>query len=363
MARSGRIPGAVSVLFLLAILGFEDRTDAQELYFPAADSAWETVSPANLEWDSAALGQALDYARNEKSSAIVILQNGRLAAEKYWTVAEPSPAYTRMTHGAAKSGGVREDIASAQKSVTSFLCGVAWGKGLLDLNKPVKDYLGAGWSKATPDQEAKITVRHLMTMTSGLDTGLRFDAPAGTKWMYNTNAYAVTTKVLEAAVHKSINEMSEDWLTKPSGMTESRWEERKWLAGGEDANKIGFVTSARDLARFGLVMLASGHWKEKDLLQNPDYLKQALSPSQDLNAAYGLFWWLNGQAFHLQGQRQVRGSANREAPDDMFMAAGALDRRVYVVPSLKLVVVRLGDKPGARFDVEFWAKLSKAVRK
>ena len=69
-------------------------------------------------------------------------------------------------------------------------------KGLLDLSKPVSAYIGAGWSKASPEQEAAITVRNLMEMNSGLKENLSFDAAPDTKFFYNTPAYAIMKPVL-----------------------------------------------------------------------------------------------------------------------------------------------------------------------
>jgi CubicO group peptidase (beta-lactamase class C family) len=302
------------------------------------------------------LEPALEFARQKSSSAVAITYHGRVIVEREWKIENPAPRYQRMTSTTTADGRVREDVASVQKSVTSFLCGVAWGKGLLDIDKPVSGYIGAGWTKATAEQEAKITVRHLMSMSSGLDNRLQYDAPAGTKWMYNTNAYAVLIKVMESAAKQDINELTKEWLTGPIGMPDSRWEPRRWLAGGEDANAIGFVTTARDLARFGLMMMNKGTWDGRDLLKNPEYLEQALAPSQEMNPAYGLLWWLNNE------RARRRREQIPAAPEDLFMAAGALDRRVYVIPSMNLVVVRLGDQAGEGFDQEFMKLIIGAIQ-
>ncbi|MEK7794999.1 MAG: serine hydrolase domain-containing protein, partial [Candidatus Hydrogenedentota bacterium] len=225
--------------------------------------------------------------------------------------------------------------------------------------------LGEGWSKATAEQEGAVTVRHLMTMTSGLSAELEYQVPPGSRWRYNTNAYAKTTKVLEAAVDKDMNALTAEWLTGPTGMRESKWEPRTRLEAAVEANSIGFVTSARDLARFGLLILAGAKWNDTDLLSNPAYLKESLSPSQKLNPAYGLLWWLNGQSSYVEaaGGERVEGTMNPAAPADLVQAAGALGRKCYIVPSLGLVVTRLGDQPGdPGFDEKFWERLMKVVK-
>jgi hypothetical protein len=88
-----------------------------------------------------------------------------------------------------------------------------------------------------------------------------------------------------------------------------------------------------------------------------------LTPSQPLNPSYGLLWWLNGQArFQLAGATVSQpGSLIPSAPRDLVAALGALDRKCYIVPSLGLVVTRLGDQTGEAFNNEFWKLLMKAV--
>jgi CubicO group peptidase (beta-lactamase class C family) len=144
---------------------------------------------------------------------------------------------------------------------------------------------------------------------------------------------------------------------------------RAWSAGNDAANSIGFATTPRDLARFGLLVLAKGAWDGRDLLHNSAYFEQMLRPSQDLNPSYGLLWWLNGQArVQRPADTQARpGTLTPSAPRDLVAAQGAQDRKCYVVPSLGLVVTRLGAPTGVgaaldlKWDDEFWKRLMKAA--
>jgi CubicO group peptidase (beta-lactamase class C family) len=195
---------------------------------------------------------------------------------------------------------VIEDAASAQHSVTAFLAGIAEGQRQLDMSAPVSRYLGEGCSKADRTLGSAITVRHLMTMTSGQNDSLTYVQPAETVWR---------------------------------------------------------------LARFGLLILGGGNWNGRDLLRNAGYLDRMLKPSQDLNPSYGFLWWLNGQPrVHRPGKATADpGSLIPAAPADLVAALGAPDRKCYVVPSLGLVVTRLGDQTGAAFDKEFWTRLMKGA--
>ena len=337
---------------------------AADRYFPPAAADWARIDPARAGWDARALDAALEYARTMHSSGVVMLLDGRLLAERNWTVSGP-PRYQRMLLGSTKDGAAIEDIASAQKSIVAFLAGVAEGRHQLDLSAPVDRYLGAGWSKAERSAEAAITVRHLMTMTSGLDDSGVYQRPAGEVWRYNTGMYSRMIGVLEKASGSSIDALTRSWLTGPAGMADSKWLPRPWSAGNDAANSIGFATTARDLARFGLLILANGSWNGTDLLHNPGYLPRMLKPSQDLNPSYGLLWWLNGQP-RVQSPAATEaktGSLIPSAPPDLVVAQGALDRKCYVVPSLGLVVTRIGDQTGDAFNEEFWRLLMKAAPK
>jgi hypothetical protein len=94
-------------------------------------------------------------------------------------------------------------------------------------------------------------------------------------------------------------------------------------------------------------------------------LKQALNSSQKINPAYGYLWWLNGKSAVVRGNRRIAGPLNRQAPKDLVAALGALGRKCYVVPSLGIVVTRLGDAPnvsdGPSFDAEFWRLMMQAA--
>jgi len=331
----------------------------------APGTSWKHAAPASVGWDSAALQKAIDMAMSRKSSGVVVVVDGKIIAEKFAEVDEPSQRYQGMVHGKDKLGHTIEDVASCQKSVASVLVGIAQDKGLLKINDPVQGYLGKGWSNASPAQEKQVTIRHLISMNSGLNDRLRFVTPPNTKWKYNTNAYCLSLRAAAAVAEMTPNEITEKWLTGPLGMKDSRWVERKLpRVAPPETNKLGFATTAHDLARFGLLALRRGQWGKAQVISG-DYLKEAARSSQKINPAYGFLWWVNGQKFAVRGQRTVKGPLNSEAPADMFAALGALGRKCYVVPSLDLVVTRLGDEPNAfgkkNFDLEFWRLMMKAA--
>ncbi len=325
-------------------------TKRAPLAFPAKDADWPTIAPAKAGWDQAKLDEALKWAGDVGSSSVVILLNGKILAERHWKVRNSAAARLRARNAGPQQdaqGRAIEDVASVQKSVTSILVGIAQEKKLLSIHDSVSKHLGEGWSKASAEQERKITIRHLLTMSSGLTERLAYSAPPGTKWRYNTPAYSKARDCVAAAAKKDINVVTKQWLTEPLGMANSKWTKRAQLI--KSLNALGFSTTARDLARFGLMMQAHGRWDGKPILADQKYLRDATTPSQKMNRSYGYLWWLNSR------QRI------KTAPADVYSANGALTRRLYVMPSLGLVVTRIGDTPKMdrprTFDTEFCRRI------
>src|SRR5262249_53237842 len=199
-----------------------------------------------------------------------------------------------------------------------------------------------------------------------------YQAPVGREWRYNTPAYTPVIAALEKITGKDVQTLTRDWLAGPIGMADSALVTRSFSTSPGSvpwgSNPHAFVTTARALARFGLLTLAGGVWNGQDLLSNPGYLKRMLSPSQDLNPSYGLFWWLNGQP-RVQMPYDARpraGSLIPAAPSDLIETIGTGDRKCYIVPSLRMVVTRLGDQiadqaASPEFENEFWALIMKAA--
>lgn len=354
---------ALIAAFLCHAVAFSDDVDPSGpgLYFPPVDGDWAAVRPQDVGWDGEALEQALDYAAKNRSTGVVILLRGKILAERHGGLeGVASQRFRQRSRPQRGNAHASEDVASAQKSVVSILVGIAQHKGLLSIDDPVTEYLGQGWSKANAEQEKRILIRHLITMTSGLADDGSYQAEPGTKWRYNTPVYAKTMDVLEKASGMDRNQLTEQWLTGRIGMSDSSWQKRG-RPGLQSINAYGLVTTARDLARFGLMMLAEGTWDGETIVEDRDYFADAIQTSQQSNDRYGYLWWLNRPTGRVGAE-----STTKTAPPDMFAAKGALNRRCFVVPSMQLVVTRIGDQPPARggtFDEELWRLISKAAPK
>jgi CubicO group peptidase (beta-lactamase class C family) len=270
-------------------------------YVPG-DGEWEAVDAEEVGWSASGLDEVMSLVGEEHSTSLVVLVGGRIVTERYWGSTDAETA---------------RDIASCQKSVVSTLCGGAGELGLLDLDEAVASYLGAGWAEG---DEGEVTVRHLLTMTSGLDPRtLQRRARPGTRWRYNTAAYQKLRLVLEEVAAQPIEGITRSWLFDPIGVSERS-------AGGERRSGAwGLSMTARDLARFGLLVQRRGTWGDEQVVPT-SWFDEALAPSQDMNTSYGYLWWLLG----------------RPDADDLVAALGAKDQKLYICPSRDFVVVRQG---------------------
>ena len=242
-----------------------------------------------------------------------------------------------------------------------MLAAAAVDKGLLDVARPVSAYVGAGWSKATAEQEGAIRVIDVLTMSSGLTEGFAYAAAPGTLFFYNTPVYAITKRVLAAAAKSTLETITHDWLTGPAGMSDTSWRQRP-AAFADVGNPTGLVTSPRDTARMGQVVLDGGKAADGRRIVSEAGMKAMFTRSAT-NPSYGRLWWLNGGAWTVRaGGRRADGQLIPAAPADLVAALGALGRKLYVVPSKELIVVRMGANPtDADFDQQLWLRLSAAI--
>jgi CubicO group peptidase (beta-lactamase class C family) len=330
-------------------------TDVRTLptVFPTASGTWATIAPAALGWDTTALNTALEWAGTKQSTALVIVWRGRIVAERYWR------GWTTSTDSI---------IASAGKSVLSTVIGQLQTEGRLSLDAPVSQYLGAGWSRS-PSTEARITVRHLLQMASGLNDSLQLVAQPGARFYYNNPAYYQLFAVVTRASGQDINTATRSRLLTPIGMGGT------WRLN-IDTGEPGFILSctARDMARFGLLQLTNGRWDVARVVDSA-WTVQMRSQGPPDNGAYGLLWWLNGSnGYRTPGPYLLptqQGMLVPSAPSDLAAALGKGDKKIYVVPSLDLVVVRHGAEAEvdggsplaiSAFDEQLWQRLRAAIR-
>ncbi|TFH16018.1 MAG: class A beta-lactamase-related serine hydrolase [Acidimicrobiales bacterium] len=266
------------------------------------------------------------------------------------------------------------DVGSIQKNVICLAISVLVGRGEIDIDQPMTTWLGRSWTQATAAQESAVTLRHVMSMTTGLYEDLTFEADPGRVWTYNNHAYHLVKKALAELTGRTTQELCDELIFGPLGMDDSRWHDRQGevLPGGWPVSALH--TSARDLIRFGEAMLDRGTTVGAD----PSFLARATRTSQDLNASWGLFWWdFSAPRAIVLGHRPgetidplrplggilIERRIAPDAPVDAYGGIGFGDNRLYVIPSHRAVVVRIGgptfvagERPRS-IDIELWRRL------
>ena len=320
-------------------LGSVGASGATAPYWPGAN--WDSVSARDAGFDPQKLATAVAAILAHNSYAVVVLRHGRIVSESYVAGETQTSAH---------------EIASAAKSVVSVLLGIAIDAGKIkSVDQSASDFIPQ-W-KGTPKQD--ITLRHLLTMTSGLDfSGLKVRAiagdqfalnaaapvahPPGTEWAYATPMFHLLYHVIERAVGEPFAAFAERVLLGPIGVENWSWLTNQGQGeSGPVTNYYSALCSARDLARFGLFALRGGAWNGRQLV-DAAYFRASIAPSQKLNPAYGYLWWENA----APGQGAMGGEpvhAFGSAPPDTFGAIGAGGQVAIEVPSLDLVVVRQGE--------------------
>jgi CubicO group peptidase (beta-lactamase class C family) len=239
--------------------------------------------------------------------------------------------------------------ASAGKTITAFMVGMAQQENYLSIADTTAKYLGNGWTSCNPPEEEKITIRHQLTMTSGLDDAvpdpycthdscLLYKADAGTRWAYHNAPYTLLDSVIENATGATLNAYTTQKLKTPTGMS--------GLFVTLGYNNV-FFSDARSMARFGLLMLNRGNWNGNQLLTDTAYFNQMVNTSQAINPSYGYLWWLNGKSgYRVPGSQLLfPGYLNPHAPADMYVAMGKDGQFLNIVPSKNMVWVRMGNSP------------------
>lgn len=330
---------------------------ADEIYFPAIGSSeWETLNPIDLGWNSTAI-QGLDaYMESTNTRALLVLKNGKMVIEKYRGESLLGLPFTENSQWY---------WASAAKTLTSTLTGIAQQEGYLELEDPSNQYLGTGWTSLDLAQESAITVRNHLTMTTGLDEKgdknctnpecLTYKSDPGTRWFYHNAPYTLIDGIISGSTNISFDDYFNSKLRDPIGM-DGFW-------SYVDFNHLYFSTP-RAMARFGLLFLNEGKWEQETIL-NTSFTQDMVSTSQALNPSYGYLWWLNGKSSHILPGLAIsfQGPLMPNAPMDIFAGLGKNGQGVFVAPSEGLVVVRMGDNPDqslvpVKFFNDLWDELN-----
>lgn len=288
-----------------------------------------------------ACATAASYSQAHRGVSLLVLRDGKVVCEAY-------------AAGDAQTG---HELYSGTKSFVGLMAAAAVQDGLLTLDEPVSDTL-TEW-RGDPLKGA-VTIRQLLSMTAGLPSVVGrppsyadavtapFNAEPGARFQYGP----APMQVFGAVMKRKLAARGEPddpliYLKRrvldPIGLRYTDWR------SGPDGLPLlpqGAVMTAAEWAKAGEFIRADGRQDGK-LLVDADAFA-ALFQGSAANPAYGLTWWLPRPSPASDVVTASSDIPRRAAdlPTDLVMAAGAGDQRLYVIPSLKLIIVRQ-----ARLDI------------
>ena len=328
-----------------------------------ADDGWTVAAPEQEGLDPAlicGIGPRLEALKEANAHGIVIARHGRLVYERYfvgndWRLSMP---LGDVNFEAA----TKHDVRSISKSVTSLLVGIAFDRGLLtDLDARAFSFFPEYEALRTPEKD-RITLRHLLTMSSGLawdETTVPFTDPSNTYsqmevapradhyvlaqplaarpgevFNYNSGSAELLGLILRKVSGKRLDAFAKEALFDPLDIKDWDWE---GTAAFNPSAASGLRLRPRDLAKIGQLVLERGKWHGRQIVSS-SWIEDSITPRLSGKDAammfyrpegitsYGYLWWL--------------GRSPPEHPErDMIAGAGNGGQRVIILPSLSAVVV------------------------
>ena len=318
--------------------------NSDTIYWPYGDRLVK-VFPSNIDKDH--LQRAVNNIMNETSAngkpaftrAALILYDGNIIAEQY------APGFGKNT---VMLGW------SMSKSLTAALAGILVNQNKLSVDEPAPV---AAWAKT---EKRNITIKSLLQQTTGLDFTENYSRPSSvTKMLFRKGDMAAYTaslplkydpgkvfnyssgnsNILSKVIRQMVGE--KDYAAFPYRELFYKINAYSFLlepdASGTYIGSSYSYATARDFARFGLLYYNNGVWKGEQMLP-ANWVKESVQASSaDKRKHYGYQFWLNGYDKTDSTKRWYP-----DVPADMFFCDGYGGQDVYIIPSEKLVVVRLG---------------------
>lgn len=318
-----------------------------------ADDGLAAAPPSALGIDAGALSAILNGVRNGPANihSLIVMRHGKLASELYRSGADRS-IYSLSASERSFTPADRHDMRSISKSVVGLLYGILLDRGAVpDIETPVASLYPECRDLDDAARRA-IRIRHLLTMTAGLDwsepspvrratsteeVGLALRpcaysyvfghdvaAPPGTQFTYSGGLTAVLGEIIARSTKRSLREIADEDLFTPLGIHD--WE---WIGDiyGKPMAPQGLRLRPRDLMKIGAMMLAGGRWHERRIVP-ADWIARSTQPiiATAPVGGYGFQWW----SMTVPRNR-------RNLP--VHAAIGNGGQRLFLVPDLDLAVV------------------------
>jgi CubicO group peptidase (beta-lactamase class C family) len=364
----------VALTLALASTAFAQGQANQVCGMPAKlDDGWTLAAPGDVGLDGARLCTIEERLKFTDSDihAVVIARHGKLAFEQYFAgIDQPWGKPEARYHYDATT---LHDMRSATKSVTSLLVGLAIDRRMIkSVNEPVASFFPEFAAK-TPGWD-NITIRHLLTMTSGIkwdetlpwsdpnndEVHMVFDAdplryvlskpiavPPDTMWVYNGGGTELLGNIIEHTSEMPLEAFAREFLFSRLDVTDFEW--NAYPKNGKIAAAAGLRLRPRDAAKIGQLLLGDGAWNGRQVIP-PDWIMQSVIPRFQAvgyfggTLFYGYQWWMGRS---LSQGKEVRWIA----------AFGWGGQRIFVIPELDMVVMMTSGGFGlpkeglAQFDI------------
>ncbi len=328
-----------------------DGTPANQERQVSAPPSQVTLDPGNFE-------RAVEYSFARGGVGILVMQGPDVTFERYAT--------DEQIHR----------LASGTKSFSGAIAVAAVEDGLLEgFDELVSDTI-TEWQEdvdARNPEKAVVTIRQLLSLTAGLEPatsllqGARsrenrylaaLDAeqvmPLGTAFIYGPSSFYIFGELMRRKL-LSRNESPLDYLTRrvftPIGLQVAQWVKDD---AGNPHIPAGAFLAAREWAKYGLLIKQGGTWEGRKVLDSA-ILAECLHGSE-INPGYGLTFWLGVPITPKIVTSCSAPPRDSKFPADLVLAAGHGKQRLYIIPSLDLVVVHQAESPAFR-DREFLALL------
>jgi len=340
-------------------LRFAQRTGYSGLFL----LTFAMASPAIAEIQRADCVRAATYSESRRGVSILVMQNGRTTFERY-------------ANGG--SAGGRWPIFSGTKSFWGIAALAAVHDGLFRLDDVVSDTI-TEW-RSDP-RKSQITIRQLLSQTDGVEAASRLQRPSirdrntmairlpsiaepGSAFIYGPSHLQICSELLRRKLKgRSIIAYFEAHVSNRLGLHHLNYKKDSL---GNPLVATGFELTAREWARLGELVLGNGNYHGRQIVP-ATLLREAFTGSQ-ANPSYGLTFWLNQQApngpeadmermLDLQWQTAQWSDVCicKDAPADMVVALGSGYQRLFVIPSLRAIIVRQGSN--AKFSDAHFLRL------
>jgi CubicO group peptidase (beta-lactamase class C family) len=293
--------------------------------FPETD--WEQIDADAAGWSREKLAKAEAWSQRIGSTAVIVVHRGAVVAQWGDTAA-------------------KTPLASVRKSLLSALIGNAVERGQINLSQSIGS-LGVDDNEPSLTADEKTaTVRDLLQARSGIyhaalyeSRGMaaqrppRFSHKPGTFWYYNNWDFNTLGTIYERAVRSSIFDSLQREIAAPIGMQDYRPSDGEYVTGAESVYPAYPIKmSARDLARFALLYLRKGRWKDRQIVPAHwiEESTEAYSRS-NFGPGYGYMWWT--------GSINSGAAPSAILPAGSYFALGAGGQFAFVIPAYDLVVV------------------------